>query len=198
MKKLGVAFVAMLVLVSTAFADTQIWSNVFNAGGSTQYSEVTYVNGYDWSEAPADRWQTTGVVHFSVNNDGQVNINTYVNNPGQWVVEKYEDVSGNGNSEIFKQLTVWTEDKSIQNGVLKYPTNAWVSAEFVTETMYDAESVHFLMDAPPAETLGVFTKLVHTSDAFNFNAAQGIGVVPCNPVKMPKFEGITCPLCPRD
>jgi len=188
----GIALFATLLVVASVFGSTQVWTSVSNSGGLTEYSETSTVAGLDWSEGKT--WQTTGVVNFAVNNDGKLQLNTYVSNPSAWVLEKYESVVGEGDSEIYKQLAVWTEDTTLVPGTvstLKWPTEAFVSADFVTNTMSDHEVAYFLMDVAPAETnVGVFTKQIYTSDLFNFDSAQGIGIEPCNPVSAPQFEPV--------
>lgn len=201
MKKIGITLLALMILsVASVLGNTEIWGEISNSGGVTEYSEQTSVGGYDWSERA---YKTTGVVMFSANNEGQLQLSTYINQPSDWVMEKYESALGNGDTELFKQMVVWTEDTTLWEnghpwyrnpsgvpGELAYPTNAWVGTVFQTPVpFYDAESAHFLMKDVPAETnLGMFSKLIQTNDAFNFNAVQGIGVEPCEPVEMPEFE----------
>lgn len=200
MKKIGIVMSALLVLSMTGvLADTQIWSEIANSGGITKYSEVTTVGGYDWSEGAN---VVTGVVSFALENNGAVQLKTYANQPSDWVVEKYESATGDGNTEIFKQMAVWTEDTTLWEngnpqyrnpdgvaGELAYPTQAWVNTKFQTNVpFFDEENAYFLMkDAPAESNIGVFTKLIQTKDMFNFESKQGIGIEPCFNVVMPKF-----------
>lgn len=209
MRKIGIGLIALMLLsLTSVLGSTTIWGQISNSGGITEYSEMTSVGGYDWSERA---YVTTGVLEFAANNDGQFQLSTYVNQPNSWELEKYETAVGNGETELFKQMVVWTEDTTLwenghpayrnpdgQAGELAYPTEAYVSTMFVTPVpFYDLEEAHYLMKDAPAETnLGTFTKLIHSNDAFNFEAAQGVNLEPCNFVEMPEFEPFE--LCKED
>lgn len=201
-----ISLVAMLLLaIGIANAETDIWSKVQSTGGLTEYTEVTSVGGMDWSEgalttSPQDYAypptpRTTAVVQYSTVNSGELSLQTYVNQPNPWEMVKIEYQQGTGYTEIYKDMYVWTEDKKEVDGVLLYPTEAWAMTVFQTPVpFYDEENAHFLMDMPPARddefqvpgNIGVFNKVIVTTDEYIFEGKEGINIMPC-PYDIPDF-----------
>lgn len=191
---------ALCMLAVSVSATSEVWSTVYNDGGYTMYEEVTSVGGDDWSEGarttfpddyvnpPVKRY--TATVNFKTTNyDGEVSIDTYIAQPQPWEMVKIEEVSGSGNTQISKQMAVWTEDKRIDGtGKLMYPTEAWARTEFYTPTPFsDVEDAYFYMNEPQARddvtgvlgNIGVFQKTIRTDDPYNFLGKEGINRYPC-------------------
>ena len=194
MKKIISVFAMILVFAVTVSANTEIWSNIQNTGGLTQYREQTWVSGLDWSEnagttLPSDygtpEYQTTAYVDFSLENDnGAVGLSNYIDNPRGFEMVKMEVANGFGDTNIQQTFASWTEDKkvSLVTGNLKYPTESWGRVEFQTDELNDLEDVHFLMDKPFEGEQGdasVFEKIISTDSAYSFMAKQGVNIYPC-------------------
>lgn len=183
-----------MVLAFTVSADTEIWSNIQNTGGLTEYHEVSVVYGQDWSENaetthPHD-WafpvtKATGFVDFALENDnGAVNLQTYIDNPRGFEMVKMEVAGGYGDTNIKKTMVSWTEDKKVGIGTntLVYPTESWAHVEFSTIELSDIEDVHFLMDKPFEGNSGdasVFNKVISTDMEYSFLGKEGINIYPC-------------------
>lgn len=197
MKKAIIGLVmALVMLISLVSAATTIESNVHSDGGVVDYYESTWVGGEDWSEGAetTNPWdyhyppskEYTGHVDFGLLTDGSVDLYTYVDQPEPWVMSKMECATGSGNTEIYKEMTVWTEDKKIdpQTGLLVYPTEAWASVSFNAPNVpfSDYESVYFLMNVPPAQddvfevpgNIGMFSKHIYTDNDYSFYGFEGI------------------------
>ena len=173
MNKIIAAIVALAVIGTPALAVTNIWTNVGNTGGYTSYQQETWVGGYDWSEGSD---QMTGYIVEGFTNDGSIGMNKEIHNDGQWILEEKLEMGGCGDTEIFKNVNVWTEDTTLyqnaqdpwrwrigpdggakdepgQNGELAYPSELWVEYSFIgfDTPMTDADTFYAIVKEPPAQ-----------------------------------------------
>jgi hypothetical protein len=199
-----ISTVLFLGMSGLVMADTNIWTWVTNQGGYTAYEEKASVGGYDYSECS---YQYTAFIDEGFENDGSVFMFKGVETTAPWELEEYKYMDGSGDTLIWKHVDVWTEDKRTDccTGKLKYPTEAWVEVDFVTDKpFHDAESVYFLMDEPPAQhgdengTHGYFDKIIETDEDFFFQQKVGINnwpsdFMPPEPPEPPKMHWIIDP-----
>ena len=182
MRKLTSLMVLMTILaVMTVSAvttdDSHIWTDVYNGGGYTEYTQQTWIGGYDWSEQSN---QMTAVIQEGLVNDGSFEMHGVLSSYAPWELEEMKVVNGTGYTKLYKTVTVWTEDSRESGGSLRWPTQAWIAVNFETDTVNDWTTAYFLMDQPPAETLGIFSKTVLTDDDFRYSEHVGINTFDCN------------------
>jgi len=191
---------AIALCAAGALAKTDLWSFVTNTGGYTEFHEITTVSGWDWSEGlgpvlscdGSDPWvrpslEVTAVVDEAVLNYGSLYFEKAMTSDASWDLEEYKFMSGDGDTEIFKTVTVWTEDSRFNcAGDLWYPTEAWVETEFRTETFYDAEGAYFWMDMREAQddiagyagNIAQFNKVIVVDEPYTFAEKVGINDFP--------------------
>lgn len=191
--------IMMAVLAVPAFAATDIRVAI-NTNGLTSINEYTSVGGYDWSEARGQRWQDTAYIHEGVMNDGSLMFVKEVFNPTQWMLSESKQMEGSGLTSITKQVSWWTEDSHVVEGVMKYPTVASIYTYFETNTLTDIEEVHNVADStvtdpkyPGEFSHSMFLKNWDTDDDFKFVEGVSINMeLDCEP-ELP--ETIPLPTC---
>jgi hypothetical protein len=147
---------------------------VLNSGGHTTFVQTASVGGYDNSEQAL---VMTGNIYQSIENDGKFFLDQAMSNCDPWTLVERQDIIASGDTELLKQVTVWTEDPTVYRGDLKYPTEAWVEFGFASgdPLVYTWDNAYFLMDEPPAETnIGRYTKQISTE--VDFNAFEKVGI----------------------
>ncbi len=205
MKKILAAIIALALIGAPALASTHIWTEVHNTGGYTKFAENAQVGGEDWSEGAEttdpDDWNTpskryTANINQGFENKGSVYMIKGVHTPTAWELEEKTELVGSGKTEIWKEVTAWTEDKKVdpETGKLVYPTKAWVEVDFSTpKPFHDAESWFVNMNMPSAhdddaehgipdeeEQTAYYGKAIVTDEDFNFLEKVGINNFPCN------------------
>jgi len=174
--KLGILMALMTLLAVMTVSATDIWTDVYNDGGYTEYTQYTTIGGYDWTE---HSYQVTGYIHEELVNDGSFEMHGVLSSYAPWELEEMKTITGTGYTELYKTVVVWTEDSRTSGGVLRWPTEAWVQVGFSTLTVSDLTSAYFLMDQPPAGTLGIFDKTILTNDDYNYFEHVGINTFDC-------------------
>jgi len=125
-------------------------------------------------------------------NDGSFSLNKAMTSEAPWDLQEIMTVGGEGYTEIYKYVSVWTEDSHECSGSLCYPTEAWIEVGFWTKPDYtvgepwkvpdpllvDLETVYFLMDVPPAGQEGNYGKVIQTDSPFSFFEKVGINNFP--------------------
>lgn len=220
-----VVFALGILLLGSGLANaepaTDIWTNIYNTGGYTKYAQMTLIGGPDWSEGAATTEPTdynregptpryTAAIYEGFENEGDVIMEKGLSTPTAWELEGRVDIFGSGNTLIWKEATVWTEDKKINpcTGKLLYPTQAWIEIEFSTlKPFLDEESWYVLMDTPDAYDEKVatsnpqfagFSKYIQTNENFGFSQKVGINNFPSDYVipripDLPEFHWISSP-----
>lgn len=189
MKKLISVLVSLLAL-TPILASTDIWTQLQTGGGYTKYAEMTSVGGYDWSE---QSYVMTGNVFDGFENYGTVFMLKGLSTPSAWNMESLQLLSGMGDTLIWKNVDVWSEDSTIDccTGKLKYPTEAWVEIDFSTpKPFHTANSWYVLLDEPPAEEHhGYFNNYIQTDEVFQYAQKVGINNFPSD-YSIPQFPEI--------
>lgn len=208
MKKTAILLTVFALM--TAASATDIWTEVYSSGGYTAFEQKVWVGGLDWSEGakttdPGDYVyppvpRMTAYINEGFENTGNIYAFQGMTSNAAWELEMRTDISGEGDTNLFKEVLVWTEDKKVdcQTGKLVYPTEAWVETEFTTPKPFqDAQSWHVVMDEPPAKddvdqetgNYAVFTKTISTDEDFNYAQKVGVNNFPSDYVvpKIPEF-----------
>ena len=131
---LALVVVGMFIGASgVALAGTEIWTSL-NAHGETWYNDFTQHGGTNWQrtgDVESGSWYVDDpdyAIHFQlgeqVNNDGNLQLNTYLNAPEEWNVQETKELWADGETLICKDLQWTTNTRSVFDGTttLAYPT----------------------------------------------------------------------------
>ena len=210
MKKISLVVFALGILllgsIGVASAETTIWTQV-DGYGHTEYEEQTTTSGWDWSEGMGATYsehgwegynpcgptlQTTAFVSEGFVNDGEIHMFEAKTNYGEWQTEGVKYIHGEGDTNLYKYAEFWTEDSRYNDeGKLWWPSEAWVETDFRTDTLWDAQSFHAIMDIPKDDESehASFYKVIDTDDEFDFAQKVGINNFPSDYVipEIPEF-----------
>ena len=170
--------------------------------GVTSYAEEATIAGYNYHPLTGSpRVMNTADILQNVNNDGTLYIEKQVTSTGQWELQEDAFMTGSGTTDIMKQVTWWTDDKTIsrRTGDLKYPTVANIYSDFVTPYVYDAVNVTNTANVPPAQTVNYLNLQYTTTQPYMHTESVGINMPErCNVLPPAYPVPPTCAHCPID
>lgn len=200
MEKFIVAALVGLMAITPAFAWTDIRTQ-YQGSGLSIINDLSVVSGFDWSECD---WEETAYIHEGIFNKGELLFVKEVKNPGEWVMQESKYVEGSGFTMMGKDVVWWTEDSTMEDGKMKWPTEASGYMAFQTATLLDEEEFYNKANDPtedrPGEfSTGRFLKNWITNDDFTFVEGVSFGAdLDCEP-ELPRdwdFPECGCPTCP--
>ncbi|MFB6076339.1 MAG: hypothetical protein ABEK17_04310 [Candidatus Aenigmatarchaeota archaeon] len=171
---LGIVF-GLLFSALPALASSQVRTE-FVSDGFTYFTEAAMIRGCDYSEGSK---QVTGFVMDQVTNDGSIYLNKETRSPGEWQLQSDKEIWASGFTDSRKEVAWWTEDSTVEEGYLKYPTEVSIYTYFEDDYMSDEEEFYNRADMPPAEgeeneyeTRNYFTKqwLSYDEDVYQMDS----------------------------